>query len=246
MRHRVLQRREALPTTVIGVGAVGSAITWLLALRGVRHLTVYDFDRVEAHNRRNQLYGICAVGELKVEALAADIETRMGLRLRVVPERFRDEPLSGTVFVATDTMASRREIWRSVRRQGSVPLFIETRAGVGMGRVYTVCPTVEEHVRAYESALYTDRDAVADTCRNLVSASTAWVIAGLAVSAMENARCGRAVPLEALVSLSPLMVETKRLTDPERGIGVWQRQQWSVPVARRQKRARNGKRGLSR
>ena len=55
--------------TIIGAGATGSYIAWLLAKMGCRDITVYDADKIENHNLPNQIYGIKDIGKKKVLAI---------------------------------------------------------------------------------------------------------------------------------------------------------------------------------
>src|SRR3989344_5433153 len=94
------------PITVIGAGATGSYIVWLLAKMGCRDITVYDFDKVENHNLPNQIYSPSSVGKKKVDALAETILSATGVKIKTVPKKFDFSQLRGIVFVLTDTMAS--------------------------------------------------------------------------------------------------------------------------------------------
>lgn len=64
-----LERLGRPRVTVCGAGAVGSHLVDNLARQGVRHLTVIDSDRVEAHNVGTQTYVQGDAGAFKVEML---------------------------------------------------------------------------------------------------------------------------------------------------------------------------------
>jgi len=55
--------------TLCGVGAIGSNLADNLVRQGFQKLTVIDMDRVEDHNRNNQLWNSRDVGQMKVTAL---------------------------------------------------------------------------------------------------------------------------------------------------------------------------------
>lgn len=89
--HEELYRgREALEQLgrvkliVCGAGALGSLLVDNLVRQGVRHLTVIDHDRVEAHNVGTQLYGQGEVGAFKVEALRALCFRAAGIELEAI------------------------------------------------------------------------------------------------------------------------------------------------------------------
>lgn len=196
---------SAIPITVIGAGALGSTVTWLLAQLGYRQITVYDFDIVERHNPQNQLYGPAYVGWPKVMALREIIYHRMGLRIATKLERFSGGRLRGIVFVCVDTMATRRAIWEAtVRRGRGVTLFVEARLGREGGRIYTVDPHVPRMHRKYEATLYTDAEAADNPCGRQPIAPTVAVVAGHAVSAMLHAVPGTGS--EVTVSLHPIVL----------------------------------------
>ena len=55
---------------VIGCGAIGSTVAENLVRFGITNITLYDFDKVEAHNIANQMFRSTDIGKLKIEALA--------------------------------------------------------------------------------------------------------------------------------------------------------------------------------
>ena len=59
---------------IVGVGATGSWIAFVLAKMGVQKIHAWDFDFVEAHNLPNQICGRQDVGFSKVEALARRLD----------------------------------------------------------------------------------------------------------------------------------------------------------------------------
>lgn len=197
----------ATPITVIGAGALGSYVVWLLAKMGCREITVFDSDSVARHNLPNQIFGLREVRQKKVTALREVIRRDMGITIAARPVRFVRGPLHGMVFACVDSMKARRAIWESsVRRQPAVELFIDARMGAEGGRVYAVRPTVRQEVDGYEQTLYTDAEAAENPCARRAIAPTVVTIAGLAVSAMLNAVRGYRVVNEVIVSLRPLLL----------------------------------------
>ena len=68
-----LDKLQSLTTTVIGVGAVGRQVALQLAALGASQIQLIDFDRVEPTNITTQGYLQRDLGQLKVEATAAQI-----------------------------------------------------------------------------------------------------------------------------------------------------------------------------
>lgn len=198
------------PITVIGAGATGSYIVWLLAKMGCRDITVYDFDDVASHNLPNQIFGPDDVGKKKVDALAKHVEAATGIKIKGIAKRFTKGALRGIVFVLTDTMESRKGIWESsIREQLNVDLLIETRMAAEGGRIYAVKPVLPKHVAGYEKTLYTDAEAEESPCTRRAISPTVATLAGIACFTMINFVNGKPFANEAIVSLTPLMMLSK-------------------------------------
>lgn len=169
---------------VIGAGATGSRIVLSLAKLGLENIHVWDFDVVEAHNIANQIFGNDDIGKLKVDALYDIVLKQTGLKIHKHAERVDGKQVLGdVVFLLTDTMASRKEIWqKGIRMKLRTKLMIETRMGADQGRVYTVIPTRNAHVKGWEATLYDDAVAEVSACGTAVTVGpTAEVVSGLAV-----------------------------------------------------------------
>lgn len=98
---------------VIGCGAIGSTVAENLARFGLTKITLYDFDTVEAHNIANQMFTHEDIGKLKVDAVAEylrKINPDIGEGLKVVPQGYTGQRLSGYVFLCVDNIDLRREI----------------------------------------------------------------------------------------------------------------------------------------
>jgi len=85
--REALQRLGQARITLCGAGALGSHLAENLVRQGVRHLTVIDFDRVEAHNIGTQVYDEGDVGAFKVEALRTRCFRAAGVELEAVTKR---------------------------------------------------------------------------------------------------------------------------------------------------------------
>lgn len=160
------------PVHIIGAGATGSWLTLILAKMGVKNLNVYDFDTVESHNLPNQAYrlhseeGESDIGKLKVNALEDIIRASAGIDIKGENEVVDgSKKLQGVVFVLTDTMSSRKEIFeKAIRYNSQVKLLVETRMGLETGRIYAINPIDPHHVKEYEKTLYSDEEATTSAC----------------------------------------------------------------------------------
>lgn len=147
--HQLNQRID-----IIGAGATGSYVVLQLAKLGIPgdKIHVWDFDIVEEHNLANQIYGPDCIGKKKVDALKDTIKLLAGIDITTHDERVDGtQKLGPIVFVLTDTMVSRKEIWdKSLKMKMDKKLMIETRMGIDLGTVYTINPMDIRHVKFWE------------------------------------------------------------------------------------------------
>jgi ThiF family len=169
---------------VIGAGATGSRIVLALAKLGIQNIHVWDFDSVEEHNIANQAYTQADIGRLKVDALKDLVKRSTGLEITTHAEKVDGtQELGEVVFLLTDTMSSRKEIWqKGIRYKSRTKLMIETRMGVDEGRVYAINPIKPAQIQGWESTLYDDQVADASACGARTSVGpTAEIVSGAAV-----------------------------------------------------------------
>lgn len=167
------------PVHIIGAGATGSWLALSLAKLGIKNITVWDFDDVEEHNIPNQAFRVNAInkknwdyveesdiGKPKVDALNELVYNATGMQIKTKNEAVTAQTrLSGIVFMMTDTMKSRKEIFEgAIKLKPNVKLLIEPRMGLDMGRIYIVNPLDMLHVKEYEKTLYTDDEASVSAC----------------------------------------------------------------------------------
>jgi len=179
--------------TVIGAGATGSHVAWYLAQLGWGNskqdcgtLKVFDNDIVESHNLANQIYEPEHVGMPKVEALKKMIIRKFGFEIEARNELVtnqRSDVAATYIFLLTDTMASRKEIFENCLQYSfSTDLVIETRMGLRDGRIYAFNPNDYVHVQEWKKTLYKDEEAQTSRCGASASIiSTVTFIASMAV-----------------------------------------------------------------
>lgn len=98
---------------IVGCGSVGSTLAENLARCGVTRFTLWDFDKVEAHNLANQMFREKDIGRLKVDTLLdllLEINPEIKANTRLKPKGWHGETLSGYVFLCVDNIDLRREI----------------------------------------------------------------------------------------------------------------------------------------
>ena len=210
------------PIHIIGAGATGSWVALFLAKLGISNITVWDFDKVEAHNIPNQVYrlegngteGITDVGEYKVDALSGIVRGSTGININAKNIKVDgNQPLSGIVFVLTDTMRSRKDIYeKAIRLNPAVKLLIETRMGLEGGRVYVVDPMSLKQAKEYEATFtYNDDEAEVSACGTSQSIiATAVQIASIAVWQVIKYHNGNEFDNEILVDCMNNLTVTRR------------------------------------
>lgn len=169
---------------VIGAGATGSRIALSLAKLGVSNLHVWDFDSVESHNIANQAFRLQDIGKLKVEALAEIVKELTGISIVQHNEMVDgSQKLGEIVFVLTDTMASRKEIFeKGLKLKPWTKVFFETRMGVSDYRIYSINPLKPAEYKAYDGTLYADEAAEVSACGSKISVGpTAEAVSAAAV-----------------------------------------------------------------
>lgn len=154
------------PIHVIGAGTAGSWLVMGLAKMGIENITVYDFDEVGMHNLPNQCFTLRDIGKNKAISIRNLIHLFTGFKIKARKDKLEGgEPLQGVVFVLTDTMKSRKDIYyKSIKNNPNVDLIIETRCDLRGYRIYILDPKNEVHIREYEKTLYSDEEAEVSAC----------------------------------------------------------------------------------
>ena len=152
---------------IIGCGAIGSTVAENLARFGITNITLYDFDYVEPHNIANQMFRSTDIGKLKVEALAdalLDINPDCKEGLKLVPEGWKGQRLSGYVFLCVDNIDLRREIAEKNRNNPYIKGMFDFRMRLTDAQHYAADwsdkPMVENFLR---SMAFSHEEAQAET-----------------------------------------------------------------------------------
>lgn len=202
---------------VIGAGSTGSRVVLSLAKLGIKNIHVWDFDKVEAHNIPNQVYGVGDVGKYKVDALAEIVQNTAGISIEAHRDKVEGPEVSESniVFLLTDTMESRKEIWdNGIKMKYNIRLMVETRMGADSGRIYVVNPISPTEISQWEDTLCED-EVAEDGCGASTSVGpTADILAGMAVwqfmrwnsNRMNPSKDEDPVDSEVMYSVRPMMM----------------------------------------
>jgi hypothetical protein len=190
-----------VPVVVIGAGATGSFTALTLAKMGVRNITVYDFDTVEEHNLPNQFYRLCDIGKPKVIALQEIIEQFEGILITVKNEKYRGQRLSGIVITCVDSMDARLGIWKFVKNNPDVKLYLDSRMGAEVMRVFSVNPIDHFQCSKYEQNLYPSTEALQERCTAKTIMYTVLSLASLLANQVKKFLVGDELKRELLFDL---------------------------------------------
>ena len=151
---------------IIGAGATGSWIAFSLAKMGLSNLHIYDFDEVGMHNLPNQMFGVRDINRNKAMSIKNIIKLFTGFTVNAKNEKIDGTtPMQGIVFMLTDTMSSRKDIYnRAIKNNPSIDLLIETRMDLRGGRIYVIDPKDKEQTKMYEQTFYSDDEAEVSAC----------------------------------------------------------------------------------
>ena len=191
----------AFPITVIGAGAIGSAVVVTLAKMGCGNITVWDEDVLSEHNIPNQMCLTQYVGSPKVDALAHLVEMLCEVEIRPLCSNYHGQRLEGVVIAAVDSMMARQMIWKSVKLKKSVSLFLDARMGAEILRLYSLRPVDLDGCEFFEANLYDADEAEQLPCsaRSIIYCPA---VAGALIAAQVKAHAvGQPVQREVLFDI---------------------------------------------
>lgn len=198
---------------LIGVGAVGSYVAFILAKEGMENIHVWDFDIVESHNIPNQLYFETKhIGMKKVEALREVIKDATNTEIICHDQKVTEKVnLGNIVFLLIDTMHGRREIFETnLKARPSVQCVIEVRMGSNTGRVYTFNPNDIFEYEEWEKTLCGDDEAEVSVCGGSISiASTTSLIASASTWQLKKFLTNQPFENELIMSCAPWLIITR-------------------------------------
>ena len=175
---------------IIGAGAVGSRLWLALIELGISNISIYDFDEVESHNLSNQIYFHEDIGSKKVDALKKYYINKTGLQppanMHFIDHKIDQDSnitFSGIVFLLTDTMQSRKDIYNHhIYGNNMVFQVFETRMAATHGNIYQFNNLDTEEAQTWFDTLGDDENNETTACGASISVgTTASVIANLAV-----------------------------------------------------------------
>lgn len=171
---------------VVGAGATGSYTIISIAKLGAEKLHIWDPDIVEEHNIANQAYSIEDIGKPKVSAMAETIRKTTGLEISTNECCLKNQPITGIVFLCTDSMASRKEIFNNcILYNPHLEMFVDTRMGTSSGMIIPLRPCHTSDIEKWNAGFYDDTAVTPDetgACHRKISIGpTAQIVSQIAV-----------------------------------------------------------------
>lgn len=152
---------------VVGCGSVGSTLAEALARCGCTNFVLMDFDKVESKNLANQAFRASDIGRPKVEALRdiiTSINPDAAKSVRIVPEGWTGQNLSGYVFLCVDNIDLRRQIVEKNFRNLNIKAMFDFRTGLTDAQHYAAnWKSLESRKRLLDTMQFSHEEAAADT-----------------------------------------------------------------------------------
>ena len=176
---------------IVGCGAIGSTLAFMLAKLGLTDFVLYDEDVVEGKNVANQMYRSIDIGKPKTEALKdmlveinPDIESRIELKGFYV-----DQQLDGYVFMAVDSIDVRRKIVECNKFNMNVVAMFDFRMRLEDAQHYAAdWSSVKMKDELFASMDFTEEEAQESTPRSACheTLSIFYTITGIVGCGIEN------------------------------------------------------------
>lgn len=172
LRHSAWVNENSFKDTVlniVGCGAVGSNAAMLAARMGWTKFQLWDDDIVEDHNLPNQAFFPEHINMPKVEALASQlIKFNPSVKVVTHNKRFTTkedaQSVEGILFIATDSMKSRSDIYSTFAYNVNIKLVIEARLAFDFAELYVLNPLDYDHLKNWKESLKTDEEIPDGPC----------------------------------------------------------------------------------
>lgn len=121
---KVFEKMAKTKICVCGAGALGSNLINNLSRQGFTQITVVDMDRVEKHNVATQIYSRRDVGQMKANALKANIFQNTGQMVEAIDKELRDNNAK-KILKGFDLVVDVFDNWESRRLVGATAAVLE-------------------------------------------------------------------------------------------------------------------------
>ena len=199
---------------IIGCGAVGSTIAEQLARLGIKEIHLYDFDTVTAHNITNQMFFEQQIGQAKVEALTGILKL-INSDIVVIrhPEGWKTgAALSGYVFLAVDSIETRKEIILDNQFNPTIKAMFDTRMRLTDAQHFAAKWNTQGKKFLQDTMNFTSAEAAVSTpvsaCGTTLSVTpTVRIICSLAVANLVNTILDKPIAKTVLIDAFNMTID---------------------------------------
>jgi|SRR3990167_7383800 len=175
--------------TIVGAGSIGSNLALLLSRLGITDITVYDDDKVEAHNLGHQAYRLFDIDTPKVAALKDIIKDATGTLITAIEEKTDGKNIDTDILIlAVDSMEARENIVANAKYS----FLVDGRMGGETFNIFA-CDSMDDK---YAKTIFPDSEAVDLPCGGKSIGYISYLIAGLMENAIKKFLVGDRVPFE--------------------------------------------------
>ena len=173
---------------IIGVGATGSWAALLAAKMGWHKFQIWDLDLVESHNLPNQTYNISHVGMKKVDALEKVLLDFNPMVQIEKHDYFFDADnqdhitsLEDCVFIAVDSLDTRKSIYSSLLFHPFVDIIFETRMGFTHAEMNVIKTTNVNKINQIVEMLKADSEVEESACNERIITTLTAIVSSTLV-----------------------------------------------------------------
>jgi len=173
-----------------GAGGIGSWLCFLLSRAGF-NVTVYDYDRIEAHNLSGQLFGVKQIGLEKTFALSNIINDLCGSAINNITEKYNaNSMVNPYMFSCFDNMEARKimfEKWLKEYSSNPNAIYIDGRLLFEQLTIFSIRGNDLDAISKYlEKDLFNDADVKNENCTLKQTTHSAAMIAAHMVGFFTN------------------------------------------------------------
>jgi molybdopterin/thiamine biosynthesis adenylyltransferase len=184
--------KEETIVLIGGAGGIGSWTTLLVSRAGFKP-AVFDFDRVESHNRGGQLFGTSHLGKHKVTSLYNLVKEFSDEDIVEFNEKYTEDSMSNPLCIAGfDNMEARRIMYNKwVLNHGTDPnaIFIDGRLNAEQMQIFSVRGGAEhlgDQIKYSLYHLFPDSDVPDEPCTLKQTSHAAAMIASHITEMLTN------------------------------------------------------------
>ena len=201
--------KEAHQVNMIGVGGIGSPTIMCLSKMGVDKITVWDDDSVELHNLPNQFYRFEDLGKPKVDGIADIANGFSGIEVNTRNQLLKEEDarkLHGVAICGIDSLDGRRELWKGIKYNMHIPLYIDARMGGEVCRIFSINPCDMDEVAEYEQSIAPTIVPKPLPCTERAIIYNTFIIAGLIANQVKKFIMGEDLAKEIAFDMKTLSI----------------------------------------